>query len=120
MPFVNIPSRVQKEEMLFLQRLELQRLGDRTSALIKARIYTKDISWEQLSHSTDEIVLLIDDVGSLTLKELSEHRFLRKCYVLRSEEKKGHGNLEVRLVTVRVSFQRALDSKLLLFSNKKH
>lgn len=119
LPFVSIPTNVQKEEMLFLQRLELQRLGEGTYAAIKERIYTKEIPWEQLSRTKDKRLFLIDDVVSLPVKELAKHRYSRKCYVLRSDEKKGQDNLESRLVTLRVSFRR-IPEKARFFSNKKN
>jgi hypothetical protein len=118
LPFVSIPSGVQREEMLFLQRLELQRLSDRTCASIKERIYTKEITWEQLSHPKGKRLLLIDDVVSLPLKELAKQRYSRKCYIY-SDVKKGQDNLESRLVRLRVSFKR-IPAKALFFSNKKN
>jgi len=117
LPFVRIPSGVVREEMLFIQRLEMQHMSDRALALIKERIYTKEISWEQLCHPREKKTLVIEDVISLPVKELAKQRYSRKCY-LYSVGKKGQNNEEYRLVTVIVAFKK-IPSKLGFFSNKK-
>lgn len=118
LPFVRIPSAVEREEMLFIQRLEIQHLGERTCASVKERIYAKEISWEQICHPREKRCLLVDDVVSIPVKELAKQRYSRKCY-LHSIGKMGQEHQESRLVTVRVVFQRIPD-KLRFFSNKKH
>jgi hypothetical protein len=117
MPFVWIPSGVVSEEMLFIQRLEMHHFSDRTCALIKERIYTKEISWEQLCHPREKRLLLIEDAVSLPIKELAKHRYARKCY-LYSVGKTGPNSEECRLVTVEVVFRR-IPNKLKFFSNRK-
>jgi hypothetical protein len=116
LPFVRIPSAVEREEMLFIQRLEMQHLADRTFAAVKERIYTNEISWAQLSDAKRQ--LLIDDVVSIPVKELAEQRYTRKCYV-HSIGKKMQDNQECRLATVRVVFSR-IPKASRFFSDKKN
>lgn len=115
LPFVDIPTKIATEELLFMQRLEMQHISDRTCALIKERIFTKEISWEQLSHS--QKILLIEDVVSIPVKGLEKHRYSRKCR-LSSEAKKGVNNEEYRLVTLSITFKK-ISGALNFFSNSK-
>jgi hypothetical protein len=115
LPYLRIPSGVVRQELLFIQRLELQHVSDRTCALVKERIYTGEISWEQICHPKEKKVLIIDDIVSLPIKELAKQRYSRRCY-LYSCGKKGPNNEEYRLVTVKVLFKR-IPAQLSFFAN---
>jgi len=70
LPFIRIPSRVVNEELLSIQRLQLQHMSDRTAALIKERIYKHEISWEQILNLGEKVLILEDEVV-LPIKELA-------------------------------------------------
>ena|GEM_PF-6812869 len=116
LPYLRIPSGVVREELLFIQRLALQHVSDRTCALVKERIYTKELSWEQICHPKEKKVLVMEDVVSLPVKELAQQRYSRRCY-LYSTGKKGPNNEEYRLVTIKIVFKR-IPGKLSFFSNQ--
>ncbi len=116
LPYLRIPSGVVSEDFLFLQRLALQHVSDQTCAHVKERIYTKELSWEQICHPKEKKILIVEDVVSLPIKELAQQRYSRRCY-LYSTGKKGPNNEEYRLVTVKIIFKRN-PGKLSFFSNQ--
>jgi hypothetical protein len=117
LPFIRIPSAAMREELLIIQRLEMQHMADRVVAWVKERIYTQQISWEQIAHTKQKPYVFGEDTVFLPVKELAKQRYMQKC-VLYSTLKKGQNNEEYRLVTVTVQFTR-IPRALTFFSQKK-
>jgi hypothetical protein len=117
LPFMSIPSRVMREELFAMQRLELQHVSDNTFALVKERILTREITAVQIAATKEKKALVIDDFVTLPVQELSQQRFARKCY-LYSTSKKGANEEEHRLLTVEV-FLKILPGKRASFYSMK-
>ena len=117
LPFVNIPSRVMREEVLMLQRIDLQRLGDISFGLIQEKLYTNEIPWEQVCAPRTEKALVLKDIISLSSQEGGTHRFERKCHIY-SVGKKGNNQTEHRLTTVVVSFRKVSSPRFVFFRKK--
>jgi hypothetical protein len=117
LPFIGIPSKAVKEELLSMQRLQLQHMSDRTYAGIKERMYQQDISWDQLVHAEEKKMILIEDQITLPIKELAAQRFGRKCY-LSSRYKQSSNDEAYCLVTIKVVF-RKIPNAFFAFKKKK-
>lgn len=103
LPFVRIPSAAMREELLVIQRLEMQHMADRIAAWVKERIYSQEITWEQIAHTKQKPYVFGESTVFLPVKELAKQRYTQKCF-LYSTLKKGQNNEEYRLVTVNVQF----------------
>jgi hypothetical protein len=117
LPFMNIPSRAMREELFTIQRLELQHVSDNTFALVKEQILSRHITAEQLAAPKEKKALVINDVVSLPVKELSQYRFTRKCYLYSISKKEINGE-EHRLLTIEV-FLKILPGKRASFYSMK-
>ncbi len=104
-PFLSLPFLTIKEELLSLQRMQLQHIGDRSFALVKEHIYKKEISWEQLTSPRNKKFLAIHDRVFIPVKEVADQSFERKCYVY-SSGKKDQNNKEHRIITVEVFLKK--------------
>jgi hypothetical protein len=117
MPFINVPFRIVQDELLAIERIELQHISDNAFAHIKQLIYLKDIPWQQICQAKESKVLVLEEKVVLPFKELAEKKIQMNCF-LYSSGKKSDNEQEHRLVTVEVYFEKP-KAKFLFFPNKK-
>ncbi len=116
LPFVNIPSQIMREEILMMQRIDLQRISDLSFGLVQEHLYTNQIPWEIVCSPQDQKAIVLKNIISLPSLEGGIHRFERTCQ-LYSIGKKGGAQTEHRLVTVLVSLKKIGSHSL--FSGRK-
>lgn len=103
-PLVRLPTRALNEETKIAYRVQLHRFADLSFAKIKEMLYRQEISWKDLSRTSKEAAVPIDDTIAISLEPLGSRKFQRKV-LLYSVGKKDQEGEEWRLVTVKVKFK---------------
>ena len=103
-PLVRLPTRALNEETKTAYRVQLHRFADLACAKVKEMLYRQEISWKDISRTSKEAAIPIDDTITIPLEPLGARKFRRKV-LLHSVGKKDQDGEEWRLVTVKVKFR---------------
>ena len=87
LPLIRNPSRMLQNELSDLERMELERISEVSFARIKEKLYTNEITWEQIekgsAHQSFE-----ESQELIALGELRPHRFVKKNYLWIKQKKR--------------------------------
>lgn len=115
LPLAQLPMKAIKEQTQSFYRIQIHRLADLAFAQMKEKLYRQEISWEDLSRSSNSVIL--DDIVTLQLGSLGSQKFIRKI-ILSSVGKQGKEGEEWRLATFKIKFH-PLEKKHQLFQKRK-
>jgi hypothetical protein len=104
LPLAQFPMRSMKEQIKSISRMQVERLADIAFSEFKEKLYKKEISWKQLSVSSDEKAVIFDKDIKLSIAPIGERELKRIDYVSSIGKTTKQGE-EWRLVTFSVKFQ---------------
>ncbi len=110
-PLVRNPLKLLKGEISNLERAELQRIAQVHFAEIKAKLYQDEIKWELLTKDVPPNTAPADFEETVTIHLTKERKFRKKVYFGTLKEKEGKEKEELRLIKVKIGFERVENKK---------
>ncbi len=120
LPLTSIPMRALQSELKTYQRLQLQRISDEAFAIVQAKLYQKEITWEQLNVSEkNKSIALKNEVVPLNIQGIGNKKIERSAYIYSTSKKKGKHSDQYRLVKVDVVLKSPQDKYFFLFKKRR-
>lgn len=110
-PLVRNPLESLKVEISNLERAELHRIAQVQFAEIKAKLYQGEIKWEHLTKEVPPNTSPADSDEKVIIHLTKNREFRKKVYFGTLKEKEGKDKEELRLIKVKIGFERVENKK---------